>query len=244
MKLPTAHCLPVPSKVAGLPAAQSALLSALCVLVVFLASSVQSQPADPTSDLVAKVQQHYDQTQSLIADFVQKTRSRAASLGTSARGKLYFLKPRAIRWDYDEPKQQFVISKDKAWLYVPDENTVYLYDAEQIINSPVVLSIFSGLGQLSEMFKITQLPPEPGPPVHYRLELLPLEPNVPVTRVTLWIDAELYHLVRIQTEDTLGNVNEITFTGIKINPMLKTSRFDMNVPLGVTVQRQEAMPLR
>ena len=236
MKLPSACCL--------LPAAKSALRYALCVLVVFLASSVQSQPAVSTSDLVARVQQHYDQTQSLIADFVQKTRSRAASLGTSAKGKLYFLKPRAIRWDYQEPRQQFVINKNEAWLYVPDENTVYLYDAEQIINSPVVLSIFSGLGQLSEMFKITQLPPESGPTAQYRLKLLPLEPNAPVSQVTLWIDAESYHLVRIQTEDTLGNVNEITFTGIKINPTLKPSRFHMNLPPGVAVERQEAMPLR
>ena len=244
MKLPTARCLRVPSKVAGLSAAQSALRYALCALIVLLASSVQSQPAEPTSELVAKIQHHYDETQSLSADFVQKTRSKAASLGTSARGKLYFLKPSAIRWDYDEPKQQFVINKNEAWLYVPEEKTIYLYDSEQIISSPVVLSIFSGLGKLSEMFNIMQLPSDPGPPSLYRLELLPREPDSPVSRVTLWIASESYRVVRIQTEDPLGNINEISFTGIQVNPRLEPSWFAMNVPEGVAVERQEAMPLK
>lgn len=236
MKKPAAYRL--------LPAAQNALRFALCVLVVFVASSAQSQPGEPTAELVAKVQQHYDQTQSLSADFRQETRSKAASLETSARGKLYFLKPSAIRWDYEEPKQQFIINKDKAWLYVPDEKTIYLYDSEQILNSPMVLSIFSGLGKLSEMFKISQLPSGPGPANLYRLELLPREPDSPVSRVTLWIAAESYLLVRVQTEDPLGNINDITFAAIKINPQLDLSWFAMKVPEGVAVERQEAMPLK
>jgi len=135
-----------------------ALPYVLCGILAFLASNGRTQAAQPTTEIVAKIQQKYDQTHSLKADFVQKTRSRAASFGTSATGTLFFLKPRAIRWDYEQPEQQFVIQEDKAWLYIPDEKTVYLYDADQIINSPVVLSFFSGLGKLREMFSITSLP--------------------------------------------------------------------------------------
>ncbi|MBT8407521.1 MAG: outer membrane lipoprotein carrier protein LolA, partial [Deltaproteobacteria bacterium] len=160
--VPAACCLPVPSKVAGLPATQSALRFALCVFIAFFALSVQAHGQETTSELVAKVQSQYDQTRSIRADFSQETRSRAASLGTTAKGKLYFLKPRAIRWDYSEPKQQFVINEKKAWLYVPDEKTIYLYEVDQIINSPIVLGFFSGLGKLAETFDISQLPPEPG----------------------------------------------------------------------------------
>jgi outer membrane lipoprotein carrier protein len=203
---------------------------------------MQVHAEETSSELVAKIQQHYDQTSSLTADFVQKTRSRAASLGTSARGKLYFLKPRAIRWDYDKPRQEFVISDDKAWLYVPDEKTIYLYQLEQIVSSPIVLSFFSGLGQLSDMFNITQLPPEPGPPKRYRLELLPDEPEAPVSRVTLWVAADSYHVVRVKTEDPLGNINEITLSNIQVDTTLKPSWFSLKVPEGVRLERQEALP--
>lgn len=240
----TAYCFPVPSKVAGLPAAQGALRFALCAFIAFLTQSVQAHGQETTAEVVAKVQGQYDQTWSIRADFSQETRSRAASLGTTARGKLYFLKPGAIRWDYSEPKQQFVINEEEAWLYVPDEKTIYLYKVDQIINSPVVLSFFSGLGKLTETFDIGQLPPEPGPPKRFRLKLLPRETDSPVARVTLWIAAESYRVVRIQTEDPLGNINEITFTNVEVNARLEPSWFTLNVPPGVRLERQQAMPLK
>jgi len=163
-------------------------------------------------------------------------------MGTSARGRLFFLKPRAIRWDYEQPRQQFVINEDKAWLYVPEEKTIYLYDAEQIINSPVVLSFFSGLGQLGEMFSITQLPAESGPPPRHRLLLLPREAESPVSQIILWIDPHSHHVVGIQTEDPLGNINEITFTNIQVNAPLEPSWFALKVPEGVRLERQEGLP--
>ena len=87
----------------------------LCACVAFLAFfAITAHSAGPSSELIAKIQKKYDQTHSLSADFLQKTRSQAASMGTSARGRLFFLKPRAIRWDYEQPKQQFVINEDKA----------------------------------------------------------------------------------------------------------------------------------
>ena len=235
MKVPTVCCL--------LPITHSAMRYALCAFFAFVAFvSVPPLSAGPPNELIAEIQQKYDQTRSLSADFFQKTRSRAASMGTSARGRLFFLKPRAIRWDYEQPRQQFIINEDKAWLYVPEEKTIYLYDADQIINSPVVLSFFSGLGQLREMFSITQLPSESGPPPRHRLLLLPRESESPVSQITLWIDPQSRLVVAIQTEDPLGNINEITFTNIQVNQPLKPSWFDLEVPEGVRLEHQQAMP--
>ena len=233
MKVSTAYCL--------VPSAHSALRCALCAFIVFLTSTAQS--AGSPSELIAEIQKKYDQTHSLSATFLQRTRSRAASMGTSAEGRLFFLKPRAIRWDYEQPRQQFVINEDKAWLYVPEEETIYLYDAGQIINSPVVLSFFSGLGKLAEMFRITQLPTESGPPPRHGLLLLPREAESPVSQIILWVDPQSYQVVGIQTEDPLGNINEITFTDIQVNPPLKPSSFALEVPEGVRLEHQGAMPL-
>jgi outer membrane lipoprotein carrier protein len=223
-----------------LPYALGALVAFLGIVAFF---ALTAHSAGPSSELIARIQKEYDQTHSLSADFLQKTRSQAASLGTSARGRLFFLKPRAIRWDYEQPKQQFVINEDKAWLYVPEEKTIYLYDADQILNSPIVLSFFSGLGKLEKMFSITQLPTESGPPPRYRLLLLPREAESPVSQITLWVDPHSYQVVGIQTEDPLGNINEITFSNIQLNPPLQPSWFALEVPEGVRLEHQEAVPL-
>ena len=241
------HQNSIKSNCPSLPASRLArfpvsLLIALCAFVPFLATSAYS--AGPPSELIAKIQKRYDQTHSWSADFLQQTRSQATSMGTSARGKLFFLKPRAIRWDYEQPRQQFVINEDKAWLYVPEEKTIYLYAADQIINSPIVLSFFSGLGKLGEMFNITQLPTESGPTPRLRLLLLPWEPESPVSQISLWIDPHSYQVVGIQTEDPLGNINKITFSNIQLNPPLQPSWFALEVPKGVRLERQEAVPLK
>jgi outer membrane lipoprotein carrier protein len=225
-----------------LPATPCAMRYALCVLLIFLAPTLHAQTEMTTADLVATVQDHYDRSQSLSADFVQETRSRTASLGTSARGRLYFFKPRAIRWDYEEPLQQFVVNDENAWLYVPDEKTVYLYDVEQIISSPIVASFFSGLGRLNDMFSIAQLPADPGPPARYRLQLLPRDSESPVSRVNLWVSSESYQVVRIQTEDPLGNINEVSLTNIQVDVPLEPSWFAFEVPKGVRVEKQETSP--
>jgi outer membrane lipoprotein carrier protein len=243
------HQNSIKSNLSGLPTSHLArfpvsLLIALCACLALIDFvSVTPLSAESTNELIAEIQQKYDQTHSLSADFHQKTRSQATSMGTSAKGRLFFLKPRAIRWDYEQPKQQFIINGDKAWLYVPEEKTIYLYNADQIINSPLVLSFFSGLGKLGEMFSISQLPTESGPPPRLRLQLLPREAESPVSQIFLWIDPRSYQVVGIQTEDPLGNIKKITFSNIQLNPPLQPSWFALEVPEGVRLERQETMPV-
>jgi outer membrane lipoprotein-sorting protein len=216
------------------------LWGAFLASFAFLATTALA--AGKTSDLVAKIQEHYDTIRSLRADFVQETSSRATALGTTAHGTVYYLKPRAMRWDYQEPRQQFVINGDEAWLYAPEEKTIYLYQLDKIIHSPVVLSFFSGLGQLRETFHISQLPDDQSPPKRYRLELLPLdqEMKTQVSKVELWIEPGTYRVVRIQTVDPLGNTNEIILSNFQVNTPLSPSLFTLQVPKGVRVERQQA----
>jgi outer membrane lipoprotein-sorting protein len=212
---------------------------AFFALLAFLATAALA--AGETSDLVAKIQERYDGVRSLRADFLQETSSRATALATTAHGTVYYLKPRAMRWDYKEPQQQFVINGDEAWLYAPEEKTIHLYQLDKIIRSPVVLSFFSGLGQLRETFQISQLPDDPGPPKRHRLELLPRNPEMKaqVSKVGLWIEPETYRVVRIQTVDPLGNTNQIILSNFQVNAPLSASLFTLQVPKGVKVQRQE-----
>ena len=111
-----------------------------------------------------------------------------------------------------------------------------------MISSPIVLSLFSGLGQLDESFLITKLPADPGQPGRYGLELLPREEQSSVSRIAIWVDATSYHIVRIQTEDPLGNVNDISFTNIQVNIPLDLSLFALQVPEGVRLERQQVKP--
>jgi outer membrane lipoprotein-sorting protein len=219
-----------------------AALLAFLAFLSLLASVAPAAAAADSSDLVARIQEHYDGVHSLRADFLQETSSRATSLRTTAHGTLYYLRPRSMRWDYQQPQQQFVISGKGAWLYVPEEKTIYVYQVDKIIRSPVVLNFFSGLSQLRETFQISQLPDEVGPPRRHRLELLPRDDEMKsqVSKVMLWIEPETLRVVRIQTIDPLGNTNEIILSNFQMNVPISPSLFTMQVPKGVKVVRQDA----
>jgi outer membrane lipoprotein-sorting protein len=210
--------------------AQRAVLRALCLVALF-ASVGRAWAA---SELVDKIQQHYNGIHSLRADFVQETRSRAANLGTSAQGTLSVLKPQSMRWDYKKPSQWFLVNGNKTWLYVPEDKTIY----EQTLRSPDLLRFFSGLDRVSETFTITQPPPDPGPPELYRLVLTPHEPEFPMSKVTIWVARESYMIVRVQTEDPLGNINDITLSNIRVNVPLAPSLFKLEIPEGVRLEQQ------
>ncbi|UCG13272.1 MAG: outer membrane lipoprotein carrier protein LolA [Deltaproteobacteria bacterium] len=213
----------------------------LCLLLTFVASlsaAGHTHAETTTTDLVARIQQKYASIQSLRAEFVQESRSLAASLSTTAHGKLYFRKPRAMRWQYKEPRQWFLVLEDKAWHYVPADMTVY----ERLIRSPEVLNLFSGLDRVRETFRITRLPDTPDSPMRNRLELLPLEAEFPVRKVKLWVDPTSYLVVRIQTEDPLGNLNEISFDNIELNPALESNLFRLQIPDGARVDREDTSP--
>jgi outer membrane lipoprotein-sorting protein len=216
---------------------KSEFLKSICMMsyvLCFIAALTPLAQGEPTpTDLVEKVQQRYDQTQSLKAHFSQETRSQAARLGTSARGTLYLRRPKAMRWNYVEPRQWFLVIDDKTYHYSPEANTVY----EQTIALPEVFNLFSGLERVKETFNIARLPDSPGPPTRQMLELLPRDPEFPVARVILWIEPHSHLVVRVKTEDPLGNINEITLSRIELDSVLDPSLFQLKIPEGAKLER-------
>jgi outer membrane lipoprotein carrier protein len=206
---------------------------ALWAIVAFLVSLSIAYAEITTTDLVAKIQERYNGTQTLRADFVQKTHSQAVGLGTSAKGTLYLRRPKAMRWEYEEPRQWFLVLEDKTWHYSPEDMTIY----EQDIRLPEIFNLFTGLDRAKKAFEIARLPDTVGSPAHHRLELLPRNPDFPVSRVELRIDPQSYLVVGVQTEDSLGNINEISLNHIQLDSILEPSLFQLKLPEGVRLER-------
>ncbi|MBW1979849.1 MAG: outer membrane lipoprotein carrier protein LolA [Deltaproteobacteria bacterium] len=205
-------------------------------LLFFLLPS-GSVAARSAAEIVAAVQSRYQSIASLQADFVQETRSSATSLGTTARGRFYFMKPRSMRWQYQEPEQWFLVVGDHTWHYVPEDGSIY----ERLIRSPVLLNFFSGFDKVAETFHISLLP-QASNGNYYVLELRPSRKDLPVSLVKTWIDPNSYLIMRIHTEDHLGNNNDMTFSNIKLNNLTDPSLFTLRIPPGVQLVHEEAGP--
>ena len=73
------------------------------------AHSQDSTPATPK--IVKKIQDQYQATQSLEADFTQVNHYEGFSSTFTSKGRLYIKRPGKLRWDYLEPSKQQVFVK-------------------------------------------------------------------------------------------------------------------------------------
>ncbi len=166
--------------------------------------------------ILSKMEDHYRSVSAYTADFSQWTTSVATSGATTeARGVFYFQKPRRMRWEYEVPERQiFVALKDTAWLYVPEDRQVSLFDMKELLQSPIMRTFFEGVVQLRESFHASfDAAAATDQTAVLRLTPKQEDPNVRALRV--WVDTQDYKITEIEAQDALGNINRIQFQNQK-----------------------------
>jgi outer membrane lipoprotein carrier protein len=79
------------------------------------------EPVSASPEIVKKIQDRYQATQSLEADFTQVNHYEGFANAFTSKGRLYIKRPGKLRWDYTKPtKQQVFVNENKVWVYVPE----------------------------------------------------------------------------------------------------------------------------
>ena len=205
---------------------------ALLVILCSAGPAPATGQAQSIGEILSKTESNYRGIHAFTAIFSQKTVSAAATtLGAEkAGGKLYYAKPHQMRWEYDKPeKQAFVANNKLAWLYTQAENRITMFDAQKLFSSPLASAFFDGALKLRDHFNVTldQVLSTPSTAV---LQLTPLRRDPSIKHAYLWINLRTYQISRVQTQDLLGNTNEITITSFTPRPSLDPGLFRLQVP--------------
>jgi len=194
----------------------------------------------PLDELVEKIQSSYEKAEDLKARFVQETTIKSIRKVEREEGTVYFKKPRKMLWDYSRPKsKKLIINPRKAWLYIPEDNLVYVQDARKILNSRLVIRFLTGVGRLKDDFFVRYAQPlERDSQGNYLLELKPRSAGTTagIERLSLTIARDDYQIIACSLRDTYGNLTRITFRNITINNNLSDSLFTFSPPPGTIVQ--------
>ena len=78
-------------------------MRALALAALVAASSPARADAPPLADVVAKVDKAKAGVETLSGEFTQKNRVKLFKQELTSKGRLYFKKPRQIRWEYLSP---------------------------------------------------------------------------------------------------------------------------------------------
>jgi len=202
-------------------------------------SAYALDPAPAISKIVKKIQDQYQATQSLEADFIQVNHYEGFTNTFASKGRLYIKRPGKLRWDYLEPiKEQVFVNENKVWVYVPEHKQVVLSRLAQENDSQLPIHLLSWVAQLEQEFDIH---PEKEAASETELEtastliLIPKEGRGGPKKVTLEIDPKTSLIHKITLHEAEGNTATFTFSQIKTNHDLKDSWFVFTPPNDVEV---------
>ena len=179
-----------------------------------------------------KLQQTYNHTTTLSADFRQLSSMRMQRRQRQATGTMILSKPGRIRWNYLQPDPQVLISNgDTVSMYFEKNRQMMVMPSDRYLNSDVTYAFFVGNGDISRDFTIQE--PDAAPFLadnQYCIKLLPKETHPQLNYLHLWINTTTWLVQRIQLVDQLDSTTDLFFSNIIINQPVADKTFLFTPP--------------
>lgn len=171
------------------------------------------------------------------ADFIQKSTIKAMDITDLATGKVYIKYPGMMRWEYEEPDRQIIITDaDKLWIYRPEDNQVMTGNAPTFFKDGKGASFLSDIRLIRQKFDISL---EQGKPeesdLFYHLKLIPLEKTLDISMIHLMISQKTFNVLQVSTLNSYGDETRIDLINSAFGVNLEDSLFSFEIPEGVDV---------
>lgn len=201
-----------------------------CILFFVSSPGAAAEAAKDVELVIESLQKRYESTADFVADFRQETEIQALNRRVKARGKLYFKRPGKMRWNYDEPKGEWLLADGKnLYYYQPGQGQVIKSPLKNAFRSDIPLSFLLGIGNLRRDFKLTLKGLERG---EYILSLAPKGEPGALGEIVLGVESQGFDILWARILDVVGNVNTVRFSNLRRGVGLKDSLFRLQVPAG------------
>jgi outer membrane lipoprotein carrier protein len=171
------------------------------------------------------------------ADFIQKSTLKAMDITDMANGKVYIKYPGMMRWEYEKPDQQIIITDaDKLWIYRPADNQVMTGKAPTFFRDGKGASFLSNIRVIRKKFDISleQSPPEESD-LFYHLKLIPREKTLDISEIRLLVSQKTFNVLQVITLNFYGDETRIDLLNFAFRDDLDDSLFSFEIPKGVDV---------
>ncbi|TFG93531.1 MAG: outer membrane lipoprotein carrier protein LolA [Syntrophobacterales bacterium] len=210
----------------------------LCIIVALILPAAPSLAQSLSlDDLAGKIQATYERTEDFRADFVQEATIKSMGRTTREEGTVYLKKPERMLWDYTKPSmKKLVINPRKAWLYLPDDEIVYVQDAKNVLSSKMTIRFLTGIGRLKDDFNMAL--PADGPTDtegNYVVILTPRGYEAGIKTLLLTVDKDTFHIAGCVFTDLYDNETRLTFRNTKFNTDPADELFEFTPPPGVKI---------
>ena len=199
------------------------------------------QSSSEAKDIAATVQSFYNQTSGVEAAFHQTYVHKLYNKTERSKGKVLFVKPGKMRWDYAKPNGKVIVTDaEKLLVFEPGDKGEEAQLFESTISEeslPAAFSFLTGAGKLEDNFVFSLVDSKKaGFDKGDVLQLRPKKPSPQYERVLLYVlskDGKSTGIVqRVLIVDNQGNRNRFDFSKFKWNPKSTSKSFKLKVPKG------------
>jgi outer membrane lipoprotein carrier protein len=206
---------------------------------ILLALFIGWQPAAAVDDaaLIRKIMGGIEKRyagQGFRAKFFQESMLKAMMISDTAEGRLTVKRPGKMRWEYQIPNEQTIITDGKSmWIYRPADRQVMVGRAPEFFSGGKGAGFLSDIGQIRKSFDLQlQASKEPD---HYRLRLLPKTPTADLADIILLVNRSDFLVQQVLTYNSYGDETRIQFSEYQFNQNPKDSLFTFVIPDGIDV---------
>jgi outer membrane lipoprotein carrier protein len=219
------------------------ILSALALTATSLADTVVEQK-DQAGALKLSVDQILDQVEKVYtaagfsADFIQASTIKAMDITDSAAGKLSVKYPGKMRWVYQTPEEQIIVSDgEHLWIYRPQDNQVLRGQAATFFGDGKGAGFLSDIRKIRDDFSITLEDIRFGE--FYSLVMVPRQKTWDLVRINLLVSKQDYHITQVYTYNAYEDVTRIEFSNLVFNGAMEPSLFEFKMPANVDILELE-----
>jgi outer membrane lipoprotein carrier protein len=171
------------------------------------------------------------------ADFIQKSTIKAMNITDTATGKVYIKYPGMMRWEYEKPERQIIITDaDKLWIYRPEDNQVMTGKAPTFFRDGKGASFLSDIRIVRKKFDISLEANQPAESdLFYHLKLIPREKTLDISEIRLMVSRKTFNVLQVMTLNFYGDETRIDLINFAFGVDLDDSLFSFTIPQGTDV---------
>jgi outer membrane lipoprotein carrier protein len=171
------------------------------------------------------------------ADFIQRSTIKAMNITDTATGKVYIKYPGMMRWEYEKPERQIIITDaDKLWIYRPEDNQVMTGKAPTFFRDGKGASFLSDIRVVRKKFDISLEPNRPAESnLFYHLKLIPREKTLDISEIRLMVSRKTFSVLQVITLNFYADETRIDLVNFAFGVDIDDSLFSFTIPQGVDV---------
>jgi len=209
---------------------------------LFAADTVQQ--SDQSGTLTMSADQILDEVEDVYtaagfsADFIQTSTIKAMEITDAAAGNLWVKYPGKMRWVYQTPEEQIIVSDgEHLWIYRPEDNQVLRGQAANFFGDGKGAGFLSDIRKIRDDFHITLEDIRFGD--FFSLVLVPRKKTWDLVRINLLVSKQNYHITQVYTYNAYEDLTRIEFSNLKFNGAMDPSLFEFEMPANVDILELE-----